>query len=378
MLTTIKSFKNDTFDKLVAETNPIKKRIMTNSGNFQSSYFAYEFYEDDEKWAIVHAEYRVYMRGDVSYVKRNAHSGLTFTRKTKKVKKWFGKGVNFLQPEIVKFLKERNIADIEWLQDIHPNHCHVFIKTATVLSKIFSGKITNVRDLVKHHIKYSLNMKNVSPELFYQYLKVEGSKYETLGNVMYYMKMMAEPNEYLQKLIDNDGRSFFTNQDYDLIHQANILGRKIKVNWSERKKHELHQEWTKEIMALEMDLVEDTDIDYKGELSVHPHGFKLISNQKEIFAVGKTEHHCIYTNYWNRIKDKQYFVLYGQVSGENYTVGITNYGSGFIIDQIQKKYNGGCPDDIRKVMENWIEQYDVQHFFKNNSNIKIDEQVSIW
>ena len=375
--TVIRSTKQDSFNEwftLPFEYNRI--RYYNHSSSISQYYNETDFMEDDTKWCLAFNEYKIHIGTNHFYTKRKTGSGLTFDKKTKKVKQWYGKTFH-LDTTVVKFLTDNKIANIEWIEEMHPAYCASILKTNTILSRVLSGKLTNWRDTIKHYLKYSLKI-NVSPELYYQYLKKVSTNRGNLQSINYTLKHVVNADAVIKRVLDGN---LFTDsqQQYDfddLIRQGMLLGRKVDVNWSHNRMKQVHNEWTKELMEIELQHMEDYKVEYEGRLML-PENFKLIDNQKELFEVGKTESHCVYTNYWPMVKDKTYFVLYGTISGETYTVGIViSYYNDIKIDQIQKKYNGGASEEVRNLFNKWIQKSEVKQFFRQNYSKKEDVKNS--
>ena len=146
--------------------------------------------------------------------------------------------------------------------------------------------------------------------------------------------------------------------------------------WSDKKAKKIHQEWTNEIMALELDLAEDINFNYKNleDLPLIP-GLRLINTNKELFAEGMSQHHCVYSNYKNRVNINDYFVL-AYEGKERSTIGITirvpvpfdatKTGYVAVINQMYKAYNESVCNEDRRTIEKWLESEKVQRFFLDN------------
>ena len=155
---------------------------------------------------------------------------------------------------------------------------------------------------------------------------------------------------------------------HDAIHLAKMLDYKIDHTWSKNRLKEEHDKWTKEVMQIELESLKDEVLDYPKEVLLQDANFmfRIINSKKDLFQIGKHEHHCFYTNYWNRIKDKEYFCLHGYYNDVNYTIGIQKSwdGDDYVVDQIQSKYNGGAPDALKEFMYETMKHHVMQDYFK--------------
>lgn len=130
----------------------------------------------------------------------------------------------------------------------------------------------------------------------------------------------------------------------DLVHQSIILNRPIKHTWSDRKVHDIHMKWTREIMKLSCrncseDLIWNID-----EIPCLPSWVQLINSERDAMMEGETMHHCLGSNYMKRISRKSYMAFHVNDSIEgDFTVGIS-LGEECTFDQAHKKCNQQCSD----------------------------------
>lgn len=130
----------------------------------------------------------------------------------------------------------------------------------------------------------------------------------------------------------------------DLIHQAKCLNKIVKHTWSDRKIHDMHMKWTEEIHAIKCrncstDPVWDIDV-------IMPSNITWLNTERQVADEGAKMHHCIYANYWYRIKRKEYVALHISESNskDDYTIGFRieydwRHEASVILDQCYKAYN---------------------------------------
>lgn len=244
--------------------------------------------------------------GQKLYLKSKSVKGFTFDPKKGKIRVWFnGSILNFNLTDLFRHLK------LEWVIN---ERIDKFI-TKTLLEKILSGKITNPHEACIQIIKS--NRLKCSPELLRKKIKEGWEKsYILLGAYL-----SKDLNHFLQRdKADNHGTSYYIFQD--LFKQAKALNRKIDFNWSPNRIKEVHEEWTKELMEIELSFMEDKKIEYNISMKL-PSEFELLDTQKRIFQEGKIMRHCVYTNYLNSILNKEYMVYHVDYKGEPVTVGLS-------------------------------------------------------
>ena len=196
---------------------------------------------------------------------------------------------------------------------------------------------------------------NASPSLFIKFLdKCDSSKVEILRvagvakDLNHYfednikLRTATMSNPYPQ---DSYTRNQLLN---DMIQEAQILGKKIDYTWSLNRLKEVHKEWTEEIMKIEIESLDDVSvngIDYFDKFT--PEGFKLLKTQKEVFAEGSLMRHCVYTAYWNTIKNGNYLAYHVNYKGEEATLGINIYNDRVVFNQCYSRYNQSVSDELR-------------------------------
>lgn len=223
----------------------------------------------------------------------------------KKLQLWWGLKPTMLQIDLYKAI------GCEWVTN---ENIHTWM-TKGLLERILKRKVTNPTDACKYIISSLRLPKTTSPEQLRTYIKNNGAKPEMLRFSM----VAKDVNSVLDPTILLGGGLL-----HDLIRQANILGRKIDFKWSGRRLNEVHDEWTKEIMALELETLEEQVLPY-GDVTL-PDNVKLLRTRKEVFQEGTLMKHCIYTNYWYKVEIGEYLVLHVTDPEGDYTVGLV-YGS---------------------------------------------------
>lgn len=369
----ISTSRNAEFDELFTIT-PELFRLRYYGGRVNKEYTETVLYTDEEKICFSTNKHTLYISTTSKpFTKRKTLSGLTYDRKTKKVKFWFGKTHSFNEKEI-QALRDHLGIDTEWLSDLHHYGVHSILSNATILGKIMSGKVTSCRAMVKEYLKTSARGLNLSPEIVYKYLKSKqwGINLKLLFS---HAKVCTDPNDVFNDKyrIDDD------HQLRDMLNQAKRLGKKLDLKWSEKRKMQVHAEWTREIMGIELKYLEERTVRMFGELKLLPN-FELVVNQKRCFEIGSIEKHCVYTNFWSKIASKDLYIIYGEYQGKMYTCSIQKH-IGYLrmdhadtnvkeddwqIGQLQAIGNTGAPQELRDLIMEWIRLPENTEFFKEN------------
>ena len=278
------------------------------------------------------------------YVQRKNRNGFTVDKKGK-INVWFGKNIYEI-PHVDKVFQYFNF---NWITN---SKIYPYI-TKGILEKMIAGKITNSTEIVKEYFK-KMHI-NASPSLFIKFLdKCDSSKVEILRvagvakDLNHYfednikLRTATMSNPYPQ---DSYTRNQLLN---DMIQEAQILGKKIDYTWSLNRLKEVHKEWTEEIMKIEIESLDDVSvngIDYFDKFT--PEGFKLLKTQKEVFTEGSLMKHCVYTAYWNTIKNGNYLAYHVNYKGEEATLGINIYNDRVVFNQCYSRYNQSVSDELR-------------------------------
>jgi hypothetical protein len=300
------------------------------------------------------------------YLHKNTQ-GVTYDKQAKTIKIWFG-----LTPQKLTHIMLDNIVkhfNIDWYENLSQSLLTLLNKT--MLQNMIKGKITNHRHYVKAYLKTSPYKKmDISIELFYQVFTHNAS-----NSPKFYRKVIeysTDPNHALE-LIKEHG-DYISHNITDLYAQAAILNRKVNPKWSTARFKEVHNEWTREIMSMQIKSIKPVDYDYP--VLNTPEGIELIKNNYELFEEGSLMKHCIYTNYEYRIRNKAYFALNYMRDGVRATVGINiNSDKTFEINQMYGIGNSSIANEHKDYVKNWISTEDVQKWFISQTSKELLEKA---
>lgn len=343
---------------IILSTNKDRVQKFLDMPKEQQRYFFYseKIHEKDIYVCSCNVEGKIWfcannyrlMFSDHLYLRKIKYRGLSFHEN--KLKVWAGSNIENLF-SITYFNEFIKLCGLEWIESflLHPR-AHMLTKT--LLEKIFQKKITNPHDLVKWYVKYSLKDKSISPRLLLDVVM----KGIDIRDIRRSFKCMENKNHYLEFLLNDLKRSPHLN---DLIKQGLILGKKININWSKNRMEHVHNKWTKEIMEKEIDFIENYELNYEKIPSLLP-TMTLLTNAKEVFREGRKMSHCIYANYWSRIREKKYIAIHYEDDSEAATIGIRVHGDYCSIDQIQSYYNDSVSSELNKKIRTWFSANEIQ------------------
>jgi len=299
---------------------------------------------------------------------RNNKYGFTYDKATKDFKFWFGRSIHEIPPFMLYDVFKH--FNIDWYEKLSPSL--LTLLNATMVKNMIKGKITNPRDYVKAYLKTSPYRKSeISPELFYKTfnnLHIQSPK--TYRKIIEYS---TDPNHALE-FITAQNNGYIDHNIIDLYDQASALDRKVNPKWSDARKKDVHAEWTREIMNIEIKSLEPYDYNYsKIDL---PQGLEMIANNYELFEEGTTMKHCVYTNYESRIRSKQYFAFRYDKDGIRATLGVDkSYSMPATFNQMYGVGNSTISTDIVDSIKELIKSDYFQEWCEKESKLSMQERV---
>lgn len=344
-----------------------QRRLWFGRSLYAHNYVAKRETDTHIYWAEVNRT-PMFENNKLFYKYKNS-SGISFDKEKQTMKVWFGKKFNDLSLTIINDLYAH--FKIDWLSAV--NDTSRYVINQSLMQRIIRGKITNPRDLAKAYLKNSSfrTRKDISPELFYKALMAPRDNRAPGGQIQYYkipLLYSTSPNELL-KLMIQQPYSMSTDK-YDTYEQAAKLNKLVNPLWSETKFKEVHKQWTRELMELEIKDMEAIDYNYPEGLPLMD-GLSMIPNNYKLFEEGTVMDHCLYTNYQTRIRDKEYFALHYEYEGQKATIGIT-LNSAYVYDtecaviqQIRGVRNQDVPKEHTDRIHEWIKLPEVEEWFIN-------------
>ncbi len=294
------------------------------------------------------------------FLKPHTAKGLSYDKETKKLKVWMGTFLN----NLTHFKEAMKELGFEWVEQEHFDQW----LTKGLLEKVFQGKITNPSQAAGYLVKRGGYQKGTSPELLRKFIKERQSYKQKLFSVS---KVAKNLNHYIERSLPEYIKEFAKNntefgaspfgQEHileDTIRQALALNEKIDFTWSPNRIKQVHEEWTKRLMEKELQFMEDDIVDYPCFPAL-PEGYSVLDTQKKVFEEGTRMSHCVYTNYWDRVKEGKYVVIHYsyRYNSNPVTIGIairrgTPYPNGVAvtwvaeIDQMFHRRNADVSEEL--------------------------------
>lgn len=245
----------------------------------------------------------------------------------------------------------------------------------SIYSMIFAGKLTSTKDVLRAYIKtsYKYNIDNAG--LWLKYANEHSCRTQCFRNV-FRIASVVNPNAYVKYMVDNN-YVYLQNDLYDLIEQGLILNRKVNLNWSQKHIDDLHGKWTKDIMKLELKSKSTKPLEYVNTELLNDNSIKLLATIEEVYEHATLQGHCLFTNYYINIANKQYMAFQISYEDKLYTIGVSLYNNTATIDQIRGKYNATAPAEVHAVAKYDLEKDCTKEFIRINTKIPIKAVVNV-
>lgn len=306
--------------------------------------------KDDGSVHYAYNSYKIKRSKDGYYRQSSKRQGFTLSDKGK-LHIWFGGTVHNL-PHLCDVLKH---LGKEWFPGEFNN-----ILTKGMLEKVLNGKITNPLDYVKAYTKAV--RVSCSPRILMDAV----INHRLNGSQLYHAAQVAKDvNHYIEAYVNRNYDVFSENRFHhyaDLERQAMILGEKIDYKWSSKRMQEQHNLWTKRIMEMELDHIDDEPVEKIQPLqALMPPGFTLLDTQKKVFTEGKIMGHCVYTNYWPSIKSGYYAAVHVDLLEQSATLGLDLSSEKMQFNQMYGKYNQPVSAELKNYVQDWLKEANAQY-----------------
>jgi len=315
--------------------------------------------------------------------------GFTYDKAKKTIKSWWSRPITKVDPQMLNEVME--YFKVDWFKAM-PGSLQSLL-TLPLLKRIVKGKLTNPIDYVKSYLKTSPYRKlDISPKVFYDTLtgNINISNIKSFRNILEYS---TNANHALTEILSK-AKSTYLPLINDIYNQAAMLDKRVNPMWSEKRMQEVHAEWTREVMGMQLKCLDKVAYNYpEGFDKIKLDSVELVKDNLELFEEGTVMKHCVYSNYHNIVANYNYFVLRYNNGNVRATVGI-NFGVNdmwdyvlaesksdwdekkFVVQQMYGIGNSKIDDVYVNEVKAWLNSVQVQNYFsiasKRKGAVKIE------
>lgn len=219
--------------------------------NWYNTNYTY-LYSDDDKVCLANEIRRIRLgsTGKAWAQSDKDRRGLTYDKKTKKVKLWYNSTMySFSQHEMNSLFDH---MDVSWFKDTHD--ALAGLVTPTMLGKIFSGKITDVPGFCKEFIKSKPWLKNtdVTPEKLESLLAyIRTNNMVRLGAFIHFFSVAKSGRDLCDQIINDNTSNYYSI--HQVIEQALALNEKIDFSKGVQEIMKLEKQFSKMVTKLKLE-----------------------------------------------------------------------------------------------------------------------------
>lgn len=239
-----------------------------------------------------------------------------------------------------------SICGITWVTDL-PNNVIHFLRKKSILKSVLIKTIYNQETFYKAIGKRMFKLNNVGWRTIREYLTSNCfisifDLNDFTKNAETSIKVFVEASASKRTLLS------------DLLNCAVQLNEVIDFSWSDNRIQEEHTRQNR--LLIEREIISKSDSNIFEEFPT-PSNIKLLNTERDIFFEGKNMHHCLYSCYYKKIKNKEY-IAFHMTYPEDCTFSFKfNLGNNLYLDQIFLKYDKPVKPDTRQVAIDFLNKY---------------------
>ena len=129
----------------------------------------------------------------------------------------------------------------------------------------------------------------------------------------------------------------------------------VDFTWSDKRIREEHKRQINTLMSKEIEEKENIPI-FDDVDKINTTEIKVINTEKDVFIEGSNMHHCLYTNYFKRIKNREY-IAFHMTSPEDCTFSCRLYNGNLVLDQIYLSQDRRVQSSTKKVAIDYLDKF---------------------
>ena len=231
---------------------------------------------------------------------------------------------------LFQFLQNCNII---WCRDFLTSNDYCYLFKSSILKAIITHKIFNEETFYKAIASRIFHIK-VGWRLLRDYIRID-TGYKPEFNLIDINAFTKSLEYSLKRIIDNKYNYSKLNTLNDLLNCAVKLDEIVDFTWSDKR---IQEEHLRQIRLLEKENISKKENKPIFDSVIEAPNIKMLNTELDVYMEGLQMHHCLYTCYWQRIKNRSY-VAFHMSFPEDCTFSCTLKDDNIIFDQIYSKYD---------------------------------------
>ena len=226
-----------------------------------------------------------------------------------------------------------SLIDIDFSQlcESIPNSVRNFLLKPSVIADILRKKVYSEETFYRCVSTKIFNLKNFNWRLFAKYIYCPN--YISIPDLRDFTKDVAKSMEVL---IHVPYDSIYN----DLIVCASQLDEIVDLTWSLKRMKEEHARQIKDLQFIEIAGKDNAPV---YNTIIEQPNVRMLNTEKDVFLEGKLMHHCIYSCYWQSIKNHNY-VAFHMTFPEDCTFSFKLVNNQVVLDQAFLAYDQSISD----------------------------------
>ena len=245
------------------------------------------------------------------------------------------------------------VFHIDWLLNEWRDYVPLVAARKDIWKAVFSGKLTNPRDLCRYvskkYFSGTFSVKTLKRYSRYPCINIWDVYYYTTNPELALARYLECANTALSSSMEG---SEYVALFRDTLDYCKVYNTKLNPLWSFKRLTEEHQKQIAQEKKEELEAIPNKPI-IKDAPSIG--GLHLIVDARSCFLEAESMHNCIYRCYWRKVCAGEYLLLQGTLNGEHINLGIrcsTWQENGNIeyhlkFDQVHTIYNGRVSEATR-------------------------------
>ena len=239
----------------------------------------------------------------------------------------------------------------------------------TIIGDVLRKKIYSEESFYRCILSKIYKLKGFNWKLFRDFEMCD--KHMSIYDLQSFTKNLENSLRILIKLSNNNDWTKY-NLLRDVLSCAIKLDSIVDFTWSDKR---LSQEHTNQVRLLNLREISEKQTTPIQDYVINTDTVKMLNTEKDVYLEGLNMHHCLYTCYWDKIKNGTYLAFHMSFP-ENCTFSFKlkpegNKQQALVLDQAYLAYDKIPSDATYKEIDNFIVKYHnkIESLLKNNKQI---------